>query len=199
MPRASGAPDRCARRSARGTFGSGLPCPPFNHRSTPGLKRIDPVGGADHRVRDIPDRNSTRRDPLLDPTMGMPVNGEIDAEGKPRFQGFPGGGPGGGQRGFTQDGFESFTWGPGGFQRGGGRGAGGGFSGGGGGIDEILKGMFGGLGGGGGQGGSGIVIVRYSGSQSAGGGTYASSGGYSIHTFTGDGTFSVNSVAYFIN
>ena len=54
-------------------------------------------------------------------------------------------------------------------------------------------------GGGGGQGGSGIVIVRYSGSQSAGGGTYASSGGYSIHTFTGDGTFSVNSVAYFIN
>lgn len=77
--------------------------------------------------------------------------GEIDAEGKPRFQGFPGGGPGGGQRGFTQDGFESFTWGPGGFQRGGGRGAGGGFSGGGGGIDEILKGMFGGLGGGGGR------------------------------------------------
>ena len=77
--------------------------------------------------------------------------GEIDAEGKPRFQGFPGGGPGGGQRGFTQDGFESFTWGPGGFQRGGRRGAGGGFSGGGGGIDEILKGMFGGLGGGGGR------------------------------------------------
>ena len=77
--------------------------------------------------------------------------GEIDAEGKPRFQGFPGGGPGGGQRGFTQDGFESFTWGPGGFQRGGRRGAGGSFSGGGGGIDEILKGMFGGLGGGGGR------------------------------------------------
>jgi len=74
--------------------------------------------------------------------------GEIDAEGKPRFQGFPGGGAGG-PRGFTQDGFESFTWGPGGFQRsgGGGRGAGGGFSGGGG-IDEILKGMFGGAGGG---------------------------------------------------
>jgi curved DNA-binding protein CbpA len=36
--------------------------------------------------------------------------GEIDAEGKPRFQGFPGGGAGG-PRGFTQDGFESFTWG----------------------------------------------------------------------------------------
>lgn len=73
--------------------------------------------------------------------------GEIDAEGKPRFQGFPGGGAGG-QRGFTQDGFESFTWGPGGFQRSGGGGRG--FQGGGaGGIDEILKGMFGGLGGGG--------------------------------------------------
>jgi DnaJ-class molecular chaperone len=75
--------------------------------------------------------------------------GEIDAEGKPRFQGFPGGGAGRGPGGFTQDGFESFTWGPGGFQRsGGGRPAGGGFSGGGGGIDEILKGMFGGAGGG---------------------------------------------------
>jgi DnaJ-class molecular chaperone len=71
--------------------------------------------------------------------------GEIDAEGKPRFQGFPGGGPGG-ARGFGQDGFETFSWGPGGFQRGG-RSAGGGF--GGGGIDEILKGMFGGMGGGG--------------------------------------------------
>ena len=74
--------------------------------------------------------------------------GEIDAEGKPRFQGFPGGGAGRGPGGFTQDGFESFTWGPGGFQRGGGRGAGGGPQGGGG-IDDILKGMFGGLGGGG--------------------------------------------------
>jgi DnaJ-class molecular chaperone len=71
--------------------------------------------------------------------------GEIDAEGKPRFQGFgPGGGRGrtGGQ-GFGQDGgFESFTWGPEGVQRsgGGGRGAGG-FRGG---IDDILKEMFGG-------------------------------------------------------
>jgi DnaJ-class molecular chaperone len=66
--------------------------------------------------------------------------GEIDAEGKPRFQGFGGrGGPGGfGQEG----GFETFTWGPDGFQRGGRRGAGGGFRGGG--IDDILKEMFGG-------------------------------------------------------
>src|ERR1044071_2501595 len=45
-------------------------------------------------------------------------NGEIDAEGKPRFRGFEGFGaqPGGGQRG----GFETF--GPDGFQRGGGGG-----------------------------------------------------------------------------
>jgi DnaJ-class molecular chaperone len=77
--------------------------------------------------------------------------GEIDAEGKPRFQGFPGGGagrgrPGGpwGAAGAGQDShFESFTWGSDGFQRGSG-GRGGGFrSGGGGGIDDILKEMFG--------------------------------------------------------
>ena len=55
--------------------------------------------------------------------------GEIDAEGKPRFQGFSGGGfPGGGGRGRPggpwggagpgQDSsFESFTWGPDGFNR----------------------------------------------------------------------------------
>jgi len=65
--------------------------------------------------------------------------GEIDAEGKPRFQGFerhgaqPGGGfnPGAG-------GFESFSFGPDGFQRraGGGGGAGGGF-------EDLLRGMFG--------------------------------------------------------
>src|SRR5262245_18699754 len=39
--------------------------------------------------------------------------GEIDAEGKPRFQGLEGfGGPGG-----REGSFESFTFGPGGFQR----------------------------------------------------------------------------------
>ena len=65
--------------------------------------------------------------------------GEIDAEGKPRFQGFegfgaqPGGGfnPGGGAH------FESFSFGPYGFRRSGGGGGGGG-------IDELLRGMFGG-------------------------------------------------------
>src|SRR6478672_8872832 len=66
--------------------------------------------------------------------------GEIDAEGKPRFQGFGGGpgGPGGGFQGFGQDGnFESFSFGPGGgFQRRTGRGGGGGgFAGGG--IDDL--------------------------------------------------------------
>jgi DnaJ-class molecular chaperone len=69
--------------------------------------------------------------------------GEIDAEGKPRFQGFGSGGGGGG-RGFGQDGgFETFTWGADGFQRGAGGGGGraGGFRGG---IDDILKEMFGG-------------------------------------------------------
>jgi DnaJ-class molecular chaperone len=65
--------------------------------------------------------------------------GEIDAEGKPRFQGFEGA-----QGGFNrQGGFESFTWGPGGFQRGGAA-PGGGRPGGFGGIDDILKEMMGG-------------------------------------------------------
>jgi DnaJ-class molecular chaperone len=76
--------------------------------------------------------------------------GEIDAEGKPRFQGFEGFGAGGGRKpgGFGQEGqFETFTWGPDGFQRAGGRGTSG-FRGGG--IDDILKEMFGGAGAGGG-------------------------------------------------
>lgn len=68
--------------------------------------------------------------------------GEIDAEGKPRFQGFEGFGAGPG--GFGREGvFESFTWGPGGFQRGGGRT--GGFRGFGG-FEDILKEAFGGAG-----------------------------------------------------
>ena len=69
-------------------------------------------------------------------------NGEIDAEGKPRFRGFegygaqPGAGPGGAH-------FENFTWGPDGFQQ---QRSGGGFRGGGGGIEDIIRDMFGGLG-----------------------------------------------------
>jgi DnaJ-class molecular chaperone len=54
--------------------------------------------------------------------------GEIDAEGKPRFQGFPGGDP----RGRAGGGFETHT-----FR------TGGGFGGGGGGFEDILNSMFG--------------------------------------------------------
>jgi DnaJ-class molecular chaperone len=67
--------------------------------------------------------------------------GEIDAEGKPRFQGFEGfGGRPGGGRGARPEGFETFSWGSDGFQQSGGA-RGGGFRGG---IDDILKDMFGG-------------------------------------------------------
>ncbi len=70
--------------------------------------------------------------------------GEIDAEGKPRFQGFEGfGGGRGAQGGFGGEGhFESFTFGPEGFRRSSGRG--GGFRGGGG-FEDVLKEMFGGM------------------------------------------------------
>jgi DnaJ-class molecular chaperone len=65
--------------------------------------------------------------------------GEIDAEGKPRYTGFEGVHPG---AGFGQDGhFETFTWGPHGFQRTT-RSAGG--TGGFGSFEDILKSMMGG-------------------------------------------------------
>jgi len=65
--------------------------------------------------------------------------GEIDADGKPRFQGFEGFGAGGGRRGFSRDGgFETFAWGTDGVGRGGGRA--GSF----GGFEDILKEAFGG-------------------------------------------------------
>jgi DnaJ-class molecular chaperone len=76
--------------------------------------------------------------------------GEIDAEGKPRFQGYEGyGAPGGGgfRPGPGGANFESFHYGPDGFQRRGGGGAGGGFRGGG--FEDILRDMFGGAGRGG--------------------------------------------------
>src|SRR3974377_1795787 len=44
-------------------------------------------------------------------------NGEIDAEDKPRFQGFEGAHPGGAGFGPGGANFESFTFGPDGFQR----------------------------------------------------------------------------------
>jgi hypothetical protein len=44
-------------------------------------------------------------------------------------------------------------------------------------------------GGKGGAGGSGLVIIRYSGSQSGSGGTVVESGGYAYHTFLSSGTY----------
>jgi DnaJ-class molecular chaperone len=70
--------------------------------------------------------------------------GEIDGEGKPRFTGYEGfgahPGAGAGPRGPGGAQFESFSFGPDGFQRG--PGGGGGFSGGG--FEDLLRGMFGG-------------------------------------------------------
>lgn len=68
--------------------------------------------------------------------------GEIDAEGKPRFRGFEGAHPGGGPWGPGAGGpggsrFESFSFGPDGFQRAGGGPAGGA------GFEDLLRGMFG--------------------------------------------------------
>ncbi|MEZ5822634.1 MAG: DnaJ C-terminal domain-containing protein [Xanthobacteraceae bacterium] len=69
--------------------------------------------------------------------------GEIDAEGKPRFQGFPGGDRGGGRAG--PGGFETYT-----FRSGGGGGGGAGA----GGFEDILNSMFGGAAGRGARGGA---------------------------------------------
>ena len=67
--------------------------------------------------------------------------GQIDAEGKPRFQGFEGFGRGRRQGGFKpEDVFETFSWGQDGFQHT--RGRAGGF----GGFEDILKEAFGGAG-----------------------------------------------------
>ena len=68
--------------------------------------------------------------------------GEIDAEGKPRFQGFEGfgGRPGAGPFGGREGNFESFSWGPDGFRRSTSRGAGAGGQG----FEDILSQMFGG-------------------------------------------------------
>ena len=72
--------------------------------------------------------------------------GEIDAEGKPRFQGFAGGGAGPGFR--PDSNFENFNFGPEGFSRATRRGkAGGGGAGGFGGFEDILREAFGGRGG----------------------------------------------------
>src|SRR6266566_2131085 len=69
--------------------------------------------------------------------------GEIDAEGKPKFRGFEGFGPGGdfgrrGARGGPDFSFEQFSFGPEGARRSGGQG---GFSN----FDDLLSGVFGGF------------------------------------------------------
>src|SRR3954462_5410196 len=81
--------------------------------------------------------------------------GEIDAEGKPRFKGFEGfGGGRGGPGGFGGgEGFETFTYGPDGFQRSGGRAGGGAGGGRFGGFEDILKDVFSGMGARGGRAG----------------------------------------------
>jgi len=67
--------------------------------------------------------------------------GEIDAEGKPRFQGFGGPHPGAGAGAGGPDAhFETFSFGPEGFQRRSGAGGGGNF-------EDVISQMFGGLGG----------------------------------------------------
>jgi DnaJ-class molecular chaperone len=70
--------------------------------------------------------------------------GEIDAEGKPRFQGFEGFGAQGGRGGFNHggSGFESYTWSNDGFRRGASAGGGRGGS-----FEDVLREMFGGRGG----------------------------------------------------
>jgi len=74
--------------------------------------------------------------------------GEIDAEGKPRFQGFAGGGPGPGGGFHPDSNFENFNFGPEGFTRATRRGkASGGAGGGFGGFEDILREAFGGRGG----------------------------------------------------
>jgi DnaJ-class molecular chaperone len=72
--------------------------------------------------------------------------GEIDAEGKPRFQGFPGGGPSGAGGRAGPGGFESYT-----FRSGGGPGGAGNF-------EDILNSMFGAAAARGGRSGGGTTF-----------------------------------------
>ena len=94
---------------------------PDNNKSDPrAAERISEINSANEIIGDEDKRKQFDR-------------GEIDAEGKPRFQGFPGGGAGpGGFSRSSRDGFETFT-----FRSGGGPGGGGGF-------EDILNSMFGG-------------------------------------------------------
>jgi len=92
--------------------------------------------------------------------------GEIDAEGKPRFQGFEGFGGGRGPAAGQDGQFETFTWGRDGFGRAGG-GAGGfrGF----GGFEDILKEAFGGARARGGRPGAGVQFEEPDSGRARGG------------------------------
>jgi len=91
---------------------------PDNNRDDPkAANRFSEVNSANEIIGDEDKRKQFDR-------------GEIDADGKPKFQGFPGGGAGG-QRGFEH----AFRGGPGAQQ---------GFGGAGGGFEDILNSMFGG-------------------------------------------------------
>jgi len=98
-----------------------------------------------------------------------------------------GGGGGAGGAGANPAGGAGYTWVNGSTYAAGGNGWNGSNEGVSGGVNTGNGGNFHG-----GSGGSGIVIVRYSGTtQLATGGTITTSGGYTYHTFTSDGTFTV--------
>src|SRR6202048_2911555 len=101
--------------------------PPDNNKNDPkSAARFSEINSANEIIGDEDKRKQFDR-------------GEIDAEGKPRFQGFPGGGfPGGdprGRAGAPGGGFESYSFRTGGGGPGGAGGAG---------FEEILNSMFGG-------------------------------------------------------
>jgi DnaJ-class molecular chaperone len=107
--------------------------PDSNHKDPKAANKFAELNGAYEIVGDDDKRKAFDR-------------GEIDAEGKPRFQGFEGfgGRPGGAPFGGREGNFESFTWGPDGFRRTTSRGAaGGGRAPGGGSFEDILSSMFG--------------------------------------------------------
>jgi DnaJ-class molecular chaperone len=92
---------------------------PDNNRNDPkSAARFSEVNSANEIIGDEDKRKQFDR-------------GEIDADGKPRFQGFPGGGRGRASPGFEQHNFRTGPGGPGGF-------------GGGAGFEDILNSMFGG-------------------------------------------------------
>ena len=135
-------------------------------------------------------------------TSGQGFAGAAGNRGNSLQGGGGGGASGGGGNG--QTGFNGLTWFNGSTYSGGGGGArngstaSGGLGGGGTGANGSSGGTNGGTNTGGGagaqntsglNGGSGIVVIRYAGAQRGTGGTVASAGGYTYHTFTSSGTY----------